>query len=190
MTSQASNKRPQDIRNEVELCVSASHDHILAFLGTCLIDGHVHWVSPYISNGNLAEYLKKNPLFDRVRMVSHEKSCRPHALRGSISQLRETADAVAYLHSIQLVHGDIKANNILVGDLGEARICGFGLSKIMQSRALTTYKGQGNVRWQAPELFDNQPKSFETDVYAFGITIFEVRCGSLGTPNNVNLVGV
>ena len=116
--------------------------------------------------------------------------CRSGPLNDFIPQLRETADAVAYLHSIRLVHGDIKANNILVGDSGEARICDFGWSKIMQSRTLTTYKGQGTVRWQAPELFDNKPKSFETDVYAFGITIFEVQYGSLGTPNNVNLVWV
>ena len=72
MTSQVLIKRSQDIRNEVELCVNAKHDHVLAFLGTCFIDGHVHWVSPYISNGNLAEYLNKNPLFDRIRMVSRE----------------------------------------------------------------------------------------------------------------------
>ena len=73
-----------------------------------------------------------------------------------------------------IIHGDIKANNILVGGSNEALLCDFGLSKLRDSQTLTGVKGAGTLRWQAPELWENQPKSFESDVYAYGMTIAEV----------------
>lgn len=98
----------------------------------------------------------------------------------------ETADALTYLHSRSVVHGDIKAPNVLVSDNVHALLCDFGLSKFDDGTTTTGLKGAGSLRWQAPELLGGERKSFESDVYAFGMMIAEVQQHffSIITPHN------
>lgn len=93
----------------------------------------------------------------------------------SWKQLRETADAVNYLHTEGVIHGDIKAGNILIGRDGSALLCDFGLTRMTDARTSTCMKGAGSMRWMSPDLWDNASRSFQSDVYAFGMTIAEVR---------------
>ncbi|KAG9041885.1 hypothetical protein FS837_011622, partial [Tulasnella sp. UAMH 9824] len=131
------------------------HPHILKFLGTFRRDGHIYFVSPFINNGTLVEYIAARPATNRIRLLS------------------ETADAIQYLHTEGIVHGDLKASNILIEDDGSCLLCDFGLTRTVESRTSTALRGAGTFRWQSPELWDNAPKSFESDVYAFGMTIAE-----------------
>lgn len=85
------------------------------------------------------------------------------------------AEAIEYLHRESVVHGDIKASNVLISKDVKALICDFGLTRMADSRTSTAMKGAGSVRWMAPELWENASKSPETDIYAFGMTIAEVR---------------
>lgn len=92
-------------------------------------------------------------------------------------QLHETAEGVAYLHSSKIVHGDLKATNVLVSDSdpGHALLCDFGLSKFEDTCASSSLENAGSTRWQSPELWDEDPKkTYQSDTYAFGITVFEV----------------
>ncbi|KAG8910965.1 hypothetical protein FRC00_007248, partial [Tulasnella sp. 408] len=131
------------------------HPHILEFLGTFKRDGHIYFVSPFINNGTLVDYITVSPDVNRIRL------------------LRETADAVQYLHEEGVIHGDLKASNILIDDNGHSLLCDFGLTKTVDSRTSTAMRGAGTFRWQSPELWEDAPKTFESDVYAFGMTIAE-----------------
>ncbi|KAG9035109.1 hypothetical protein FS837_002030 [Tulasnella sp. UAMH 9824] len=137
------------------------HPHILKFLGTFRRDGHIYFVSPFINNGTLVEYIAARPGTNRIRLLC------------------ETADAIQYLHKEGVVHGDLKAGNILIEDDGYCLLCDFGLTRTVESRTSTAMRGAGTFRWQSPELWDNAPKSFESDVYAFGMTIAEVLTGEV-----------
>ncbi|KAG9020067.1 hypothetical protein FS837_008615, partial [Tulasnella sp. UAMH 9824] len=137
------------------------HPHILEFIGIYKAGGHMYLVSPFIENGTLTEYIAANPDADRPRFLS------------------ETADALAYLHAMQITHADVKASNILVSADVRALICDFGLAKWMPSITASQSKGAGTVRWQSPELWGDAPRCFASDVYAFGITIAEVLSGTL-----------
>ncbi|KAG8921294.1 hypothetical protein FRC01_000322 [Tulasnella sp. 417] len=137
------------------------HPHVLRFLGTLKYGGHIYFVSPFIKNGTLVEYIGDYPDVNRIQLLC------------------ETADAVHYLHKEGIVHGDLKANNILIDDNGSSLLCDFGLSRTTDSRTSTSMKGAGTFRWQSPELWENRPKSFESDVYAFGMTIAEVLTGKV-----------
>lgn len=96
----------------------------------------------------------------------------------SPGQLREIAEGVAHLHGCDVVHGDLKAANVLISDDYHAQITDFGLSKYMSTSSTSLgLLGAGTVRWQSPELFENHPKSFASDTYAFGMVIFEVCLG-------------
>ncbi len=53
-------------------------------------------------------------------------------------------------------------------------LCDFGLAKMVDTNTSTSRAGLGTLRWQAPELMAGTSKGFQTDVYAFGLTIYEV----------------
>lgn len=106
-----------------------------------------------------------------------------------------------YLHKNELVHGDLKGVcfsnkpivrahkspiqlNILMNNDHRAVIADFGLAAVMSSTSLITASatGGGTVRWMAPELLmpeeyglTHSKSSKESDVYAFGMVIYEVR---------------
>lgn len=87
------------------------------------------------------------------------------------------ADAVRYLHREGIVHGDIKGSNILVSAAVTVLLCDFGLSKLSDTRTRTLLVGAASVRWCAPEvLIEEEPKTFASDVYSFGMTVYEVQC--------------
>ncbi|KAG8953676.1 hypothetical protein FRC04_001880 [Tulasnella sp. 424] len=141
------------------------HPHILEYLGTFQRDGHFYLVSQFVENGTLVEYIVLHPSVNRVKLLC------------------ETADAISYLHDEEVVHGDIKASNILIGDNGQVLLCDFGLTRTTDSRTSTAMKGAGTLRWQSPELWDGCSKSFKSDVYAFGMTIAEVLTGEVPFPD-------
>ncbi|KAG8938620.1 hypothetical protein FRC04_008142 [Tulasnella sp. 424] len=118
-----------------------------------------------IRNGTLVEYIELHPNVKRINLLC------------------EAADAINYLHHGEIVHGDIKANNILIGNNGQVLLCDFGLTRTTDLRTSTAMKGAGTLRWQSPELWDGGSKSFKSDVYAFGMTVAEVLTGEVPFPD-------
>ncbi|KAG8894618.1 hypothetical protein FRB99_001097, partial [Tulasnella sp. 403] len=137
-----------------------SHPNILKFLGTYTLSADLYMVSPYQENGSLPQYIRDHPDADRPKFIC------------------EVAAALEYLHKINVIHGDIKAQNILVSLDTHALLCDFGLSRPTTVETDPALKGVGSVPWQSPELHHGKPKSPKSDVYAFGITIAEVLSGN------------
>lgn len=126
------------------------------------------------------KYIETHPGVNRVRLVS-QSVLRGHGKRHTalkyfrdMSQLCEIADAVSYLHGEGIVHGDIKARNILIGVGGHVLLCDFGLTKLACAQTSLPLKGVGTTRWQSPELLKGGSKTTQSDVYAFSMTIVEV----------------
>ncbi|KAG8900010.1 Leucine-rich repeat serine/threonine-protein kinase 2 [Tulasnella sp. 403] len=140
---------------------SLSHPFILRFLGIHTIDHHTYLVSRWTDKGSLLDYLKANPTADRVKF------------------LHEVALALEYMHGLPVVHGDIRAENILVSSDKHALLCDFTLSRFATADTNPSIKGIRYTRWQAPELLRGGVTSVSSDVYAFGMTIFEVLSGRL-----------
>ncbi|KAG8895267.1 hypothetical protein FRC01_012472, partial [Tulasnella sp. 417] len=151
----------QKFEQEAQVWRLLRHPHILEFIGIYKSGDHMYLVSPFIENGTLTEYIATHPDADRPRFLT------------------ETADALAYLHAMKIIHADVKASNILVSADLRALICDFGLAKWMPSITASQSKGAGTVRWQGPEIWDGAPRCFASDVYAFGITIAEVLTGKV-----------
>ncbi|KAJ7907038.1 kinase-like domain-containing protein, partial [Mycena leptocephala] len=87
--------------------------------------------------------------------------------------------ALQYLHSRKICHGDLKGVNILVEPSGRALLCDFGLSRIKAdatSRTAHTVNPVivGSRNWMAPELLAGSPPKMPSDIYAFGMTLFEL----------------
>lgn len=96
-------------------------------------------------------------------------------------QLIQSAEGIGYLHSHKppIVHGDLKAENILINNDGDASLCDFGLSRAVQDSVtgLTTGGHKGSFAFLAPELYESDEEKVSTasDIYAFGGLIIQVR---------------
>ena len=102
--------------------------------------------------------------------------------------LRDVASGLAYLHGHEVIHRDIKPDNILRDDAGDYLISDFGISTRMRStlHRNSTRQGErltdvsGTIAYMAPELFTSKPVAVKaTDVWALGATLYELLTGEL-----------
>ncbi|KAG8943988.1 hypothetical protein FRC04_002377 [Tulasnella sp. 424] len=136
------------------------HPRILQFMGMYKIAEDIYLVSPFAENGSLPGFLRARPDADRKRLVI------------------EIAEGLTYLHQCGIIHGDLKGNNTLISGEEHVLLCDFGLAKHVTSRTSTSLRGAGSIPWQSPEILrDASKRTFQSDVYAFGITIAEVLSG-------------
>ncbi|KAJ3994635.1 hypothetical protein F5050DRAFT_1575245 [Lentinula boryana] len=147
---------------ETAIWKKLSHPNVLELYGASSASGDPPWffVSPYMQNGSLAEYLQNVPKeWDLLRFV------------------HEIAQGMEYLHSQGVLHGDLKASNILVDDDIHCAISDFGQSEMRSEayRLSGTAPPHGTVRWQAPEILAGfNQLTVEMDVYAFAVCCTEV----------------
>ncbi|KAJ7176798.1 kinase-like domain-containing protein [Mycena filopes] len=145
-----------------------SHPNLLPFYGLYYFEDRLCLVSPWMEHGNILEFLRKDP---------------PNINR--VSLILDVALGLQYLHQENVIHGDLKAINILVTPSRRACICDFGLSSIVNDITLrlihsTTNAQQGTARYLAPELLrSNGKKHFLSDVYAFACVSYEILTGNV-----------
>ncbi|KAI9135887.1 kinase-like domain-containing protein [Paraphysoderma sedebokerense] len=152
------NKAREIFNREVKIWYPLRHPNVISLFGACDTAERPFLVMPFMTNGTALKYVDSYPEA-RFRLIY------------------ETACGLGYLHSRQIVHGDLKALNILVDDSGTAKIIDFGLAMVKtMSTTQSKFTGYGTRRWTAPELLRNRraKRSSEADIYAFGITCFEI----------------
>ncbi|KAF8130880.1 kinase-like domain-containing protein [Mycena galopus ATCC 62051] len=157
------------LKREVEIWRDLKHQNILPFIGVCedLAPLPV-LISPFCKFGHIANYLKKNPGVHKEELVLG------------------VASGLQFLHDNQVVHGDLKVQNVLVNKRGVPCICDFGISKILSRRGYTT-SNVGTAPYMALELFfvvdglgtssqASSPGSTtkSSDVYSFGLLVLEI----------------
>jgi len=111
--------------------------------------------------------------------------CDAHQLgiRERLELFRQVLDAVQYAHERQVIHRDIKPSNILVTDSGQVRLLDFGVAKLLakeheQTNLTLRYGRVLTPDYASPELLRGERISANTDVYALGVVLYELLCGS------------
>ncbi|KAF9648290.1 kinase-like protein [Thelephora ganbajun] len=150
------------------------HENILPFLGVLSKPPSFSIVSERMDNENIMNFVRARPNFNRLCL-----------LVGAVAGLE-------YLHEHGIVHGDLKGVNILVDSEYRARLADFGLAVVIDESitggTAESRAKRGTYRWMAPELMDpgefgftgellKELPSMSTDVYAIGMTIYEVLTG-------------
>ncbi|KAL8139302.1 hypothetical protein V2J09_005323 [Rumex salicifolius] len=154
-----------EFEREVKAIARTGHRNLVQLVGFCNEEQHRLLVYEYMPNGSLADILFRDQ--------------RPNWSRRSKFAL-ETARGLSYLHeecSIQIIHCDIKPQNILLDKSFTTRISDFGLAKLMKKDQTHTLTGlRGTKGYVAPEWFRSMPITTKVDVYSYGILLLEIIC--------------
>lgn len=153
------------LAREITTWSTIAHPNVAPILGFAATP-IVSLISPWYEMGNVRDYLKTAPNADRLKLSL------------------DIAKGLAYLHSRtpEIVHGDLKSNNVLITNENDAMLSDFGLSRIMEENPQWTppHRQAGSVRWMAPELLlDKERESYTADVWSFGMVMFEVMTGNV-----------
>ncbi|KAF8940985.1 hypothetical protein BGZ58_003407 [Dissophora ornata] len=150
-----------DIVRETNIVSQLAHKHIIQCYGVDRNTNYVSIITDYAEGGNLADAVTRLNWEDKKRIVV------------------EVALGLAYLHSQGIVHRDIKGPNILLTKHDEAKLCDFGIAKVISSATCaSTYMQKGTQRWMAPELMRARPKySAQSDIFALGVVMKELVDG-------------
>ncbi|GKV38821.1 hypothetical protein SLEP1_g46689 [Rubroshorea leprosula] len=158
-------EREKEFKTEVNVIGQTHHRNLVRLLGYCDEAEHQLLVFELMQNGSLASFLFG-------------------ALRPSWQQRLQIASGIArglrYLHeecSTQIIHCDIKPQNILLDDSFTAKISDFGLAKLLMNSKSRTLTGiRGTKGYVAPEWFRSVPVTVKVDVYSFGVMLLEIVC--------------
>jgi TolB-like protein len=108
---------------------------------------------------------------------------RQLGIRERLKLFLQVLDAVQYAHAHQVIHRDIKPSNILVTDSGQVRLLDFGVAMLLaqeelQSDLTQLYGRALTPDYASPELVRGEPLGPAVDVYALGVVLFELLCGT------------
>ncbi|NXX46260.1 PAK1 kinase, partial [Tricholaema leucomelas] len=152
-------RRKELILNEIQIMRENHHANIVNYLDSYLVNNEL-WLA--------MEYLDGGSLFDVVTVVCMDE--------GHIAAVcRECLQALHFLHSNQLIHRDIKSDNILLRMNGSVKLADFGLC--VQHKHSKRNTMVGTSYWIAPEVLAQKPYGPKADVWSLGITAVEMLEG-------------
>jgi len=143
-----------------------NHPNIVDFYGAVLADEDdepVYAIVTEVLDQTLDDYLKQTTSTDEKHSI-----------------ITSLAGALAHLHSMNILHRDIKPQNIMFNQQNTAKIIDFGLSKEKEDIQMTSHNTTqyaGTERWMSPEKRNGGRSTPASDVYSFGLVMFYILTG-------------
>ena len=125
------------------------HPNLLKLYAVCTLEEHIYIVTDLVKHGTLLDYLRKGDGKDLK-------------LPQLIDMAAQVAEGMAYLTEHAYIHGNLAARNILVSDRNVCRVADYGIYE------------KGTTKWTAPEVLLYNRFSNMSDVWSFGIVIYEI----------------
>jgi len=151
----------EDFQKEKDILLSLRHRNIVLCQGEVhLPNGQQGIVLEYMSQGTLKDFIEKNHPLSNEQLISLSLGI---------------AKGLAFLHGEAIFHRDLSHNNVLIDETGIAKITDFGKAKPI-THVLGTSGTIGTYLWMPPEAF-NGTYSFSSDIFSFGILMWEMETG-------------
>nr|XP_060618779.1 serine/threonine-protein kinase A-Raf [Anolis sagrei ordinatus] len=159
----------QAFKNEMQVLRKTRHVNILLFMG----------FMTHPSFAIITQWCDGSSLYQHLHVQE-----TPLEMVQRIDVARQTAQGMDYLHAKHIIHRDLKSNNIFLHEGLTVKIGDFGLAtvKTRWSGSQQVEQPGGSILWMSPEVIrmqDPNPYSFQSDVYSYGVVLYELLSGSL-----------
>jgi mitogen-activated protein kinase kinase kinase len=168
------NTMVEALKHEIGLLRELKHPNIVSYLGSNTEGTFLNIFLEYVPGGSVAKMLVTyGPLGESL----------------IANFVRQILKGLAFLHSQDIIHRDIKGANILVDHQGSVKISDFGISKRVEASTLSGKKAghrvslQGSIFWMAPEVVKQTAYTRKADIWSLGCLIVEMLSGTHPHPN-------
>jgi serine/threonine-protein kinase len=147
---------------EAKTVAALSHPHILKLFDYGQQDGITYLVMELMNGGSLSSLIDQGPM----------------SLKQAYRLFSQVASALDYAHAHGIIHRDLKPQNVLLDEHKNAHLSDFGLAKILSDAGDMTRSALiGTPLYMAPEQWESEPVTKQTDIYALGVMLFELLSG-------------
>lgn len=168
----------KNLKNEAKLAVRLSHANIVKVLDFVKIKNDYYILMEFIQGLNLEQ------------MLSHMKMSSQFFTNDEIIYLAiQILNAIDFAHKNEIIHRDIKSKNVMITSKGKVKIVDFGLALILKNCSNKIIENrEGTPFYMAPEQIGSKLVDYRTDIYSFGITLYEIltlRVPFMGKPDEI-----
>jgi len=158
---------------EAQLCSQLDHPNICTIYDFHEANGVFYIAMQYVEGKNVRQLVAGRPL----------------ELKSALSIAIQVTDALAFAHSKNIIHRDIKAGNVMVTESGQAKILDFGLAKLLEDEVTDDQKGvdrtqitelgipYGTATYAAPEQAKGERADARSDIFSTGVLLYEMLTG-------------
>uniref|UniRef100_A0A3B3BBQ4 Tyrosine-protein kinase n=1 Tax=Oryzias melastigma TaxID=30732 RepID=A0A3B3BBQ4_ORYME len=156
---------PEDFLREAQIMKKLRHPKLIQLYAVCTLQEPIYIITELMKHGSLLDYLQNDKgvtlgISDQIEMAA------------------QVASGMAYLELQNYIHRDLAARNVLVGENNVCKVADFGLARVFMVESENVYEAREGtkfpIKWTAPEAMHENRFTIKSDVWSFGILLYEI----------------